>query len=131
MTWSMRMVGFSYVNARACAGALALSGLVVEKEVFGAGWGARGTCQTRRARWRLRHLSAGRPAPARRGLAPIDDDLLAAAETLPPTPVGALDAIHLGTPVRLSSAGAARRSHDDARLGEGARHHGLTVLVPK
>lgn len=81
-------------------------------------------------------LREGRLADADRLLAgvalvPVDEDLLAAAETLPPVTVAALDAIHLATALRLSHAGRldALMTYD-ARLAEGARAHGLTVLVP-
>ena len=64
-------------------------------------------------------------------LIPLDADLLAAAETLPPATVATLDAIHLATAVRLAGAGRldALMTYD-ARLAAGAREHSLTVLAP-
>lgn len=64
-------------------------------------------------------------------LLPVDADLLAAAETLPPPTVATLDAIHLATALRLVSAGRldALMTYD-TRLADGARHHGVTVLAP-
>jgi predicted nucleic acid-binding protein len=64
-------------------------------------------------------------------LMPIDDDLLASAETIPPSTVAILDAIHLATALRLSHAGRLDVVMTyDQRLADGARHHGLTVLAP-
>lgn len=64
-------------------------------------------------------------------LLPVDDALLAAAETVPPPTVATLDAIHLVTALRLSGAGRLDAVMTyDARLAEGARQHGLTVLAP-
>ncbi len=64
-------------------------------------------------------------------LVPLDDATLAAAETVAPAHVATLDAIHLATVVRLARA---RRLDAvmtyDARLAEGVRQHGLTVLAP-
>lgn len=64
-------------------------------------------------------------------LIPVDDDLLAAAETIPPSTVATLDAIHLVTALRLAEAELLDVLVTyDARLAEGARSHGLTVLSP-
>lgn len=65
-------------------------------------------------------------------LVPLDADLLAAAETVPPATVGTLDALHLATALRLAGAGAldALMTYD-ARLADGAREHGLSVLAPE
>jgi predicted nucleic acid-binding protein len=64
-------------------------------------------------------------------LVPLDDHLLAAAETLPPATVATLDAIHLATALRLAHAGRLDAVMTyDARLADGAREHGLTVLAP-
>ena len=65
-------------------------------------------------------------------LLPVDESVLAAAETLPPTTVRTLDAIHLATALRLAGAGRldALLTYD-ARLGEGARYHGLAVIAPR
>ena len=64
-------------------------------------------------------------------LLPVDADVLGAAESVAPNTVATLDAIHLVTALRLSSA---RRLDAvmtyDRRLADGARHHGLTVLAP-
>lgn len=61
----------------------------------------------------------------------LDDELLAMAETVPPATVTALDAIHLATALRLAGAGRLDAVMTyDVRLAEGAREHGLTVLVP-
>jgi predicted nucleic acid-binding protein len=64
-------------------------------------------------------------------LLPVDDTVLHAVETLPPTGVGTLDAIHLATALRLATAVQldAFMTYDQ-RLADGARHHGLTVLAP-
>ena len=64
-------------------------------------------------------------------LIPIDDHVLSAAETLTPSIVGTLDAIHLATAVRLAEDGRldALMTYDK-RLADGAREHGLTVLSP-
>jgi predicted nucleic acid-binding protein len=65
-------------------------------------------------------------------LVPLHDAVLAAAESVEPPTVGTLDAIHLVTATRLLRAGRldALMTYD-ARLAEGARHHGLTVLAPR
>ena len=64
-------------------------------------------------------------------LLPLDDAVLAAAETLEPATVATLDAIHLATALRLSEAGLldALMTYD-ARLADGARAHGLAVVAP-
>jgi len=64
-------------------------------------------------------------------LIPLDEDVLASAETISPTTVGTLDAIHLATAVRLTKAGEldALMTYDK-RLADGAREHGITVLCP-
>jgi predicted nucleic acid-binding protein len=64
-------------------------------------------------------------------LLPLDEELLAAAEAVPPSPVATLDAIHLVTALALAAAGRLDAVMTyDARLADGARHHGLTVLSP-
>jgi uncharacterized protein len=64
-------------------------------------------------------------------LVPVDDAVLTAAETTPPSTVTTLDAIHLATAVRLASAGALEAVMTyDAHLADGARHHGLAVVAP-
>jgi predicted nucleic acid-binding protein len=62
---------------------------------------------------------------------PLDGDILAAAETIPPMTVATLDAVHLASAVRLSRAGRLDAVMTyDARLAHGAREHGLSVLSP-
>lgn len=64
-------------------------------------------------------------------LIPIDDALLQAAESVLPTSVATLDAIHLVTAIRAADIGAIDALMTfDARLTEGARQHGLEVLAP-
>jgi len=64
-------------------------------------------------------------------LVPIDEPLLEQAETVPPATVGTLDAIHLVTALSLAEAGFVEAVMTyDARLAEGARRHGLTVVSP-
>jgi uncharacterized protein len=64
-------------------------------------------------------------------LIPIDEGVLAGAETISPTNVGTLDAIHLATALRLAKAGKldALMTYDK-RLADGAREHDITVLSP-
>ncbi len=64
-------------------------------------------------------------------LIPLDEQILTAAETLTPSTVATLDAIHLATAVRLSTAGEldALMTYDK-QLADGARQHGITVLAP-
>lgn len=64
-------------------------------------------------------------------LLPVDDDLLAAAETIGPPAVGTLDAIHLVTALRLSTAGRldALMTYD-VRLAQAARERDIVVLAP-
>jgi predicted nucleic acid-binding protein len=61
----------------------------------------------------------------------IDEEVLAAAETLIPSTVTTLDAIHLATALRLAKAGKldALMTYDK-RLADGAREHDITVLSP-
>ncbi len=64
-------------------------------------------------------------------LVPMDDAVLSVAEAVTPASVATLDAIHLATAVRLAAAGhVASIMTFDARLAEGAREHGLTVIAP-
>ncbi len=64
-------------------------------------------------------------------LIPLDEAVLTIAETVPPATVATLDAIHLATALRLSSAGVLDTVMTyDARLAAAARHHGLAVLAP-
>jgi uncharacterized protein len=64
-------------------------------------------------------------------LIPIDDQILTATETLTPSSVGTLDAIHLATALRLSREGGldALMTYDK-QLADGARAHGLAILSP-
>lgn len=64
-------------------------------------------------------------------LIPLNEAILAAAETIAPTTVATLDAIHLATAVSLSIAGKldALMTYDK-QLASGAREHGLEVLAP-
>jgi uncharacterized protein len=61
----------------------------------------------------------------------LDEEILAAAETLTPSTVTTLDAIHLATAVRLAEADEldALMTYDK-RLADGARKHGIKVLSP-
>ncbi|MGH2853534.1 MAG: PIN domain-containing protein [Solirubrobacteraceae bacterium] len=64
-------------------------------------------------------------------LIPMDEEILAAAETIPPSTVASLDAIHLATAVKLADTdGLDAIMTYDKRLADGAREHGLTVLIP-
>jgi predicted nucleic acid-binding protein len=93
---------------------------------------------SRLTRVELRRLALGEDAIADAdrllagvALIPLDDDLLTAAEIVPPATVATLDAIHLATAVRLARAGRLDAVMTyDARLAEGAREHGLEVLAP-
>jgi uncharacterized protein len=64
-------------------------------------------------------------------LIPLDETILTAAETIAPSMVRTLDAIHLATAVRLAGAGQldALMTYDK-QLAVGAREHGITVLSP-
>jgi predicted nucleic acid-binding protein len=64
-------------------------------------------------------------------LIPLDEQILAVAETLTPSTVATLDAIHLATAIRLSTAGEldALMTYDK-QLANGAREHGIAVLSP-
>ena len=61
----------------------------------------------------------------------LDEQILTAAETLTPSTVATLDAIHLATAIRLSTTGEldALMTYD-RQLADGAREHGITVLSP-
>lgn len=65
-------------------------------------------------------------------LIPLDEEILTAAETLTPSSVATLDAIHLATAVRLAGAGEldALMTYDK-QLVDGAREHGIAVLSPR
>ncbi len=64
-------------------------------------------------------------------LIPFDESILTAAETVPPSTIATLDAIHLATAVRLAEAGEldALMTYDK-QLITGAKQHGITVLSP-
>lgn len=64
-------------------------------------------------------------------LLPLDEGTLAAAETVPPTSVATVDAIHLVTALRLAERGLINAVMTyDTRLAAGAREHGLSVSAP-
>ena len=81
----------------------------------------------------LRHGIVADAARLLTGIAllPVDENTLAAAETIDPPAVATLDAIHLVTAIMLAHAG-----HVDAvmtydqRLAAGASRHGLAVISP-
>lgn len=64
-------------------------------------------------------------------LIPMDDETLSAAETLTPSEVGTLDAIHLATAIKLLEEDKldALMTYDK-QLATGARECGITVLSP-
>lgn len=64
-------------------------------------------------------------------LIPMDEQILTATETLTPSSVGTLDAIHLATAVQLAKTDRldALMTYDKG-LATGAREHGITVLSP-
>lgn len=65
-------------------------------------------------------------------LVELDNELLADAETITPSRLATVDAIHLATAVRLSEAGKldALMTYDK-QLADGAREHGIEVLSPR
>jgi predicted nucleic acid-binding protein len=64
-------------------------------------------------------------------LIPLDEETMLASETVPPSTVATLDAIHLATALRLARDGLVDTVMTyDVRLSEGAREHGLAVLAP-
>lgn len=64
-------------------------------------------------------------------LVPLEETILASAESIPPSTVATLDAIHLATAVRMAEAGDldAMMTYDKS-LAAGAQEHGLEVLAP-
>lgn len=64
-------------------------------------------------------------------LIPFDEAILTAAETVPPSTVATLDAIHLATAIRLAAADEldAMMTYDK-QLAIAAREHNITVLSP-
>lgn len=68
---------------------------------------------------------------SRVALLPLDEAVLDAAETVQPASVATLDAIHLVTALRLADEELIDTVMTyDIRLADGARTHGLSVLVP-
>jgi len=64
-------------------------------------------------------------------LLPLDEAVLGASETVAPATVATLDAIHLVTALRLAADELVEALMTyDARLGDGARQHGLLVVAP-
>jgi predicted nucleic acid-binding protein len=64
-------------------------------------------------------------------LIPVDEAVLQAAEIIEPANVATLDAIHLATARRLHTDNLLDAVMTfDARLAEGARHYGITVVTP-
>ncbi len=64
-------------------------------------------------------------------LIPIDEAVLAAAETLDPATVATLDAIHLTTALRIAdSEGLDKLVTYDRQLARAAELHGIAVLAP-
>jgi uncharacterized protein len=81
----------------------------------------------------LRHGMLERVGPLLAGISliPLDEQILTTAETLTPSTVATLDAIHLATAIRLSTSGEldALMTYDK-QLAAGAREHSITVLSP-
>lgn len=64
-------------------------------------------------------------------LIPLTADLLRAAESVEPTSVATLDAIHLVTALAAQESGVLDSLMTyDRNLAKAAAHHGLTVLAP-
>ncbi len=64
-------------------------------------------------------------------LIPFGETILTATETLSPSAIGTLDAIHLATAMRLTKATTLDTIMTyDKQLAAGAREHGLKVLSP-
>lgn len=69
---------------------------------------------------------------SRISLIPLDQEILTAAETLMPSSVATLDAIHLATAVRLAKDSRLDVLMTyDKQLADGAHEHGIAVLSPK
>jgi predicted nucleic acid-binding protein len=65
-------------------------------------------------------------------LIPMDDEILTSAETLTPSTVATLDAIHLATAVRLAGENELDAIMTyDKQLAAGAKEHGIEVLSPR
>ncbi len=64
-------------------------------------------------------------------LVPMDDEILTSAETLTPSTVATLDAIHLATAVRLAGENELDAIMTyDKQLATGAKEHGIAVVSP-
>ncbi len=64
-------------------------------------------------------------------LLPLDEETLAAAESVSPATVATLDALHLVAAIRLAAAGRLDAIMTyDRRLADGARAHDLRVVAP-
>lgn len=64
-------------------------------------------------------------------IVPMDNAILAAAEAVAPASAATLDAIHLATALQLAAERhIASIMTFDTRLAEGAREHGLDVVMP-
>lgn len=64
-------------------------------------------------------------------LIPLGESILTDAQTVTPTTVATLDALHLVTALRLAEAGLISALLTfDAQLAAGAKTHGLSVLSP-
>jgi uncharacterized protein len=87
--------------------------------------------ELRRLGHRLRSPDAAEVLLAEVPLLPIDEPILTAAESVRPTGLGTLDAIHLATALRLHRGGdlGAILTYDHA-LADAARGHGIDVLAP-
>lgn len=87
--------------------------------------------ELRRVGLRCKVLDRANLMIANVALVPIDDGILDVTETLTPSTVGTLDAIHLATAVRLAEEGRldALMTYD-RQLADGAREHGIEVLSP-
>ncbi len=87
--------------------------------------------ELRRLAFRKNLLDATAELLAEVALLSMNELILTASETLSPSTVGTLDAIHLATAVCLSKAGEldALMTYDK-QLAAGAREHGITVLSP-
>lgn len=87
--------------------------------------------EVRRTAFRRGLLDLAEPLLRRVTIVPMDEAILRKAETIEPTTVATLDAIHLATAVRMAARGQldAVMTYDQ-RLAEGARHHGIEVVCP-
>ena len=87
--------------------------------------------ELRRLALRERLLEDAEQILAGVALIPLDDAILALAETVTPATVATLDAIHLVTALRLAGAGMLDSVMTyDARLAGAVERHGLRVVAP-